>query len=81
MASDAAAMKSRKAVSRANPLLALAIVTLGSAAAAGMQEAVPNPAKAGFEIALIAPNTSGTAATGGIRFQPKGGELPSGRWR
>jgi uncharacterized protein (TIGR03435 family) len=67
-------MISRKAVNRVNPLLVLAIVTLESVRAAAMQ-AVPNPATAGFEIASITPNTSGTAAMGGIRFQPKGGEL------
>ena len=56
-------------ISRVSPLFVLAIVTLGSVRAAAMQEAVPNPAAAGFDIASITPNTSGTAAMGGIRFQ------------
>ena len=56
-------------------LLALAIVMLAVIPAAAMQETVANPAKAGLEIASITPKASGTTASGGIRFQPKGGEL------
>jgi uncharacterized protein (TIGR03435 family) len=68
-------MIGREGVNRVNTLLVLAIVTLGVVRAAAMQEAVANPAKAGFEIASITLNTSATRETGAIRFQPKGGEL------
>ena len=53
----------------------LSIMMLAVVRPAAMQETVASPAKAGLEIASITPNTSGTTARGGIRFQPKGGEL------
>ena len=68
-------MIGREGVKRGNTLLVLAIVMLGVVRLAAMQETVANPAKPGFEIASITPNTSGTTTRGAIRFQPKGGEL------
>lgn len=54
---------------------ALAILLLAGLRPVATQETVPNAAKAGLEIASITPKTSGTTAGGGIRFQPKGGEV------
>jgi uncharacterized protein (TIGR03435 family) len=68
-------MGGRETGNRVKPLLGLAIVTLGIVRAAAMQEAVPNSAKAAFEMASITPHTPGSGPSGGIRIQPKGGEL------
>jgi len=67
-------MGGRETINRVNMLLILPIMMLVVLRPAAMQEAT-NPAKAGLEIASITPNTSGTTARNGIRFQPKGGEL------
>jgi uncharacterized protein (TIGR03435 family) len=55
-------------------LLALAILTLAVLRATAVQETAGNPANAGLEVASIT-KTSGTTGSGGIRFQPKDGEL------
>ena len=68
-------MLRRETVNRAHTVLVLLIMMPAVSRPAAMQETVPSPAKAGLEIASITPNTSGTTAMGGIRFQPKGGEL------
>ena len=52
--------------------LVLTIVMLGVVRPSAMQETIADPAKAGFEMASITRNTSGTTGTGAIRFQPKG---------
>jgi uncharacterized protein (TIGR03435 family) len=67
-------MEGQETVNREKLFLALAIVTLAVRPAA-MQDTLANPAKTGLEIALITPKTSGTAASGGIRLQPKSGEV------
>ena len=56
-------------------LLALSIVILAVLRPAAVQETVGSPAKTGLEIASITPKTSKTTASGGIRFQPKNGEV------
>jgi uncharacterized protein (TIGR03435 family) len=68
-------MEGREAVNRVKGLLTLAILTLAVLRPAALQQTVANPAKAGLEIASITLITSGTTASGGIRFQPKNGEL------
>ena len=65
----------RETVNRVNMILVLLIMMLAVVRPSAMQQTVPNPAQAGLEVASITPNTSGTMAIGGIRFQPKGGEL------
>ena len=64
-------MGGRETINRVNMLLTLPIMMLVVLRPAAMQEA----AKPGLDIASITPNTSGTTAKNGIRFQPKGGEL------
>jgi uncharacterized protein (TIGR03435 family) len=68
-------MRGQETVSRVKMFLALSILILAVLRPAAMQETVGNPAKAGLEIASITPKTSETKASGGIRFQPKGGEV------
>lgn len=60
-------------VNRGASLLVLAIVMLGVVRPSAIQETVADPAKAGFEMASIARNTSGTTGRAATRFQPKGG--------
>ena len=68
-------MVRRETVNSVNAILVLLIMMLAVVRPSAMQETVPNPAQAGLEVASITPNTSGTVAMGGIRFQPKSGEL------
>jgi uncharacterized protein (TIGR03435 family) len=64
-------MAGQKAVERVKMLLPLAISMLSIWRPAAMQQTVT-----GLEIASITPKTSGTTvSSGGIRFQPKGGEV------
>ena len=68
-------MEGREAVGRVKVLLTLVISMLAVLRPAALQQTVENPAKAGLEIASITPHASRTSASGGIRFQPKSGEL------
>ena len=68
-------MEGQETVNRVKMLLALAILMLAALRPVAMQDTVANPAAAGLEIASITRKTSGTTASGGIRFQPKGGEV------
>ena len=64
-------MAAEKAVERVKMLLPLAISMLSIWRPAAMQQTVT-----GLEIASITPKTSGTTvSSGGIGFQPKGGEV------
>ncbi len=67
-------MKGREAANRLKMLLASALVMFAILRPAAMQEPVVNAGQPGLEIASITPKTSGTAS-GGIRLQPKAGEL------
>jgi uncharacterized protein (TIGR03435 family) len=60
-------------VGRGATLLVLPMIILGVVRPAALQQTVADPAKAGFEMASITRNTSGTTAGGATRFQPKGG--------
>jgi uncharacterized protein (TIGR03435 family) len=58
---------------RGASLLVLAVAMLGLVRPSAVQQTVETPAKAGFEMASIRRNTSGTIGRGTTRFQPKGG--------
>jgi len=68
-------MVRRETASHVNAILVLLITMPSVLRLSAVQQTVPTPAQAGLEIASIAPNTSGTATRGGIRFQPTSGEV------